>query len=129
MDKQIKELATEILQEFTRCYSEADEDCLVKMIKKVIPENAVVLTREEYGNLVTRPNLHTAIDVFEERKETAKKIDDYLVKCINENFEKLKKEQELPVIREAILRGMLYVRNAEREICKEITEGKGNENG
>ena len=94
-----------------------------------IPENAVVLTREEYGNLVTRPNLHTAIDVFEVRKETAKKNDDYLVKCINENFEKLKKEQELPVIREAILRGMLYVRNAEREICKEFTEGKGNENG
>lgn len=62
-------------------------------------------------------------------EEMAKKIDDYLVKRINENFEKLKKEQELPVIREAILRGMLYVRNAEREICKEITEGKGNENG
>lgn len=51
MDKQIKELATEILQEFTSCYSEADEDCLVEMIRKYIPEGAVVLTREEYDGL------------------------------------------------------------------------------
>lgn len=39
-----------------------------------IPENAVVLTREEYGSLVTRPSLNTAIDVFEVRKETAEKF-------------------------------------------------------
>ena len=51
MDKQIRELATEILQEFTNCYSEDDEDCLVKIIHKYIPEGAVVLTKEEYEKL------------------------------------------------------------------------------
>lgn len=71
MDKQIKELATEILQEFTRCYSEADEDCLVKMIKKVIPENAVVLTREEYDELtLTKQSI---FDMLEERDDKARK--------------------------------------------------------
>lgn len=113
--------------------------------KELIPENAVVLSREEYGELKQAKTLlefrEETIKLLEdaniryaealelqvnikERKEMVEKIDNYLVKRINEKFEQLKKEQELPVIREAIVRGMLYVRNAEQEICKEITEGE-----
>ena len=33
MEKQIRNTAEEILEEFTNCYSEADEDCLVKMLR------------------------------------------------------------------------------------------------
>ncbi len=39
-----------------------------------INENEVVISKEEYESLVTRPNLHTAIDVFTVRKETAEKF-------------------------------------------------------
>jgi hypothetical protein len=35
MKKFIIETAEEILQEYTSCYSEADEDCLVKMLEKL----------------------------------------------------------------------------------------------
>ena len=35
MKKLIRETAEEILQEYTSCYSEADEDCLVKMLEKL----------------------------------------------------------------------------------------------
>jgi hypothetical protein len=35
MKKLIRETAEEILQEYTNCYSEADEDCLVKMLEKL----------------------------------------------------------------------------------------------
>jgi hypothetical protein len=35
MKKFIRETAEEILQEYTSCYSEADEDCLVKMLEKL----------------------------------------------------------------------------------------------
>lgn len=113
------------------------EDKIEQGTLKEIPENEVVLTREEkqeYESLVKlliydKPIKSRVYEFIKDvkdkaRKETSKKIDDYLVKRINENSEKLKNEQELPVIREAILKGMLYVRNAEREICKEIVEGK-----
>ena len=33
MKKLIRETAEEILQEYTNCYSKADEDCLVKMLE------------------------------------------------------------------------------------------------
>jgi hypothetical protein len=33
--EQCKEIAEEILQEFTNCYSEADEDVLVKMLNNM----------------------------------------------------------------------------------------------
>jgi hypothetical protein len=114
---------------------------LIEQGYRKIPENAVVLTREDMKKYAEDciAGKETGLDIInaliargerykekakQTRKETAEKIDDYLVKRINENFEKLKKEQELPVIREAILRGMLYVRNAEREIAKEFTEGR-----
>jgi hypothetical protein len=99
--------------------SEYEAECFYNAGYRKIPENAVVLTDDEYERWQGQ-----TLNIKKVRKETAEKIDDYLVKRINENFEKLKKEQELPVIRDAILRGMLYVRNAEREICKEFTEGK-----
>ena len=35
MKKLIRETAEEILQEYTNCYSEADEDCLVRMLEKL----------------------------------------------------------------------------------------------
>lgn len=35
MKKLIRETAEEILQEYTSCYSEADEDCLVKMLENL----------------------------------------------------------------------------------------------
>jgi hypothetical protein len=35
MKKLIRETAEEILQEYTNCYNEADEDCLVKMLEKL----------------------------------------------------------------------------------------------
>lgn len=33
-DKQIEEMAEEILQEYTNCYSEVDQECLEKMLSK-----------------------------------------------------------------------------------------------
>ena len=36
VEKQIEETAEEILQEFTSCYSEADEDCLMKMLRNLV---------------------------------------------------------------------------------------------
>ena len=36
----IRETAEEILQEYTNCYSEADEDCLVEMLEKLASEVA-----------------------------------------------------------------------------------------
>jgi hypothetical protein len=40
MKKIIRETAEEILQEYTNCYSEADEDCLVEMLKKLASDVA-----------------------------------------------------------------------------------------
>lgn len=39
-NKHIRELAEEILQEYTSCYSEADEDYLVKMLENKFREFA-----------------------------------------------------------------------------------------
>ena len=38
LNKHIRELAEEILQEYTSCYSEADEDYLAKMLKNKFGE-------------------------------------------------------------------------------------------
>lgn len=87
MDKQIRELATEILQEFTNCYSKADEDFLVKMIRKYITENAVVLTKEEFENYEHRQNQINVLllnnellrkTLAEVRKETAEQFAEML---------------------------------------------------
>lgn len=51
-EKEMIDLADDILQEYTNCYSEEDRDFLVKMLRKKIPEGAVVLTEGEYGDLL-----------------------------------------------------------------------------
>lgn len=38
INKQIEELAEEILQEYTNCYSEVDKEVLAKMICKALPK-------------------------------------------------------------------------------------------
>ncbi len=53
-DKEIKNLAEEILQEYTNCYSEVDKDCLVKMLRKHIPEGSVVLTMNDHVKVVEK---------------------------------------------------------------------------
>jgi hypothetical protein len=40
MKNMIRETAEEILQEYTNCYSEADEDCLIEMLKKLASDVA-----------------------------------------------------------------------------------------
>jgi hypothetical protein len=40
MKKKIRETATEILQEYTNCYSEVDEDCLVNMLNRLASDVA-----------------------------------------------------------------------------------------
>jgi hypothetical protein len=42
INKQIEELAEEILQEYTNCYSEVDKEVLVKMICKALPKQSEV---------------------------------------------------------------------------------------
>jgi DNA-binding transcriptional regulator YbjK len=83
MDKQIKELATEILQEFTSCYSEADEDCLVEMIRKYIPEGAVVISKEQNENWLSflEQNIEKA------RKEAVEKFAERLKPTLQEWLE------------------------------------------
>jgi hypothetical protein len=51
MKKLIRETAEEILQEYTNCYSEADEDCLVKMLEKLASNMAMEIF-EEIENLL-----------------------------------------------------------------------------
>lgn len=63
-------------KEICPCYKNAVEN--YKQGYRKIPENAVVLTREEYASLVTRPSLNTAITVFDVRKETAEKFAEML---------------------------------------------------
>ena len=74
--------------------------------------NAVVLTREEYGNLVTRPNLNTAIDVFETRKETAEKFAKKTNQAINAHRKKVGEDEYVVDARRLIFEV--------NEICKEI---------
>lgn len=50
MKKLIRETAEEILQEYTNCYSDADEDCLVKMIEKL----ASNVAREIFAEIESR---------------------------------------------------------------------------
>ena len=40
INKQIEELAEEILQEYTNCYSEVDKEVLAKMICKALPKQS-----------------------------------------------------------------------------------------
>lgn len=140
MDKQIKELATEILQEFTNCYSEADEECLVKMIKKVIPENAVVLTREEAEKVYNIVKEHKKVweDVKELKADFTKEM--YaLKKDLKKDFEEHEQavrketaEKFAEMLKEKSYRMFSNGGNFEftidtkslDEICKEIAEGK-----
>ena len=54
MKKLIKETAVEILEEYTNCYSEADEDCLVEMLNKLASE-------------IARETITEAIEVLQEK--------------------------------------------------------------
>lgn len=47
MKKKIRETAEEILQEYTSCYSEVDEDCLVNMLNRLASDVAM----EVFGNI------------------------------------------------------------------------------
>jgi hypothetical protein len=51
-EKEIIDLADDILQEYTGCYNQEDLDYLVEMLRKKIPEDAVVLTEGEYSDLL-----------------------------------------------------------------------------
>lgn len=89
-----------------------------------IPKNAVVLTREEYASLVTRPSLNTAINVFDVRKETAEKF-----------AERLKSDEDIKLILINVRYMQTRIDEAEKaikrkidKICKEITEGKNAKN-
>ena len=79
-DKGINNLAEEILQEFTNCYSDEDKDCLVKMINKYLPKDSVVLSKGEYQKYcaykIIEPQIKGCFDrdrEFEKRLETIRK--------------------------------------------------------
>ena len=117
MDKQIRELAVDILQEFTNCYSEADEDALVKMIKKVIPQNAVVRTSEEYE--MQNYFSHRGEELLkQERKETAEKFANDIEDILKQPFEGKTEKQEWQ------RKGMEEGLRMALEICKEITDNE-----
>ena len=50
MKKKIRETAEEILQEYTSCYSEVDEDCLVNMLNRLASDVA----REVIGKIQSK---------------------------------------------------------------------------
>ena len=89
-----------------------------------IPEGAVVLTREEYGLLVTRPNLHIATDVYITRKETAEKfarlVEFHSVSTRDNDG------REIFTISALSLKEILHEEFGipYDEICKEFTEGR-----
>jgi hypothetical protein len=56
MKKLIRETAEEILQEYTNCYNEADEDCLVKMLEKLASNMAMEIFEEIEKTLLDDEN-------------------------------------------------------------------------
>ena len=61
-DKKIENLAEEILQEYTNCYSEVDKEVLAKMISKAIPSKQSEWISVE--DRLPEPNTHVLIYVF-----------------------------------------------------------------
>ena len=122
MDKQmIEEMAKckSCYEHFGKCYVKDRANCTdwtravsqYEQGYRKIPEGAVVLTREEYGLLVTRPPLHIA-DVYITRKKTAEKFAERLKEYFNFQYDfpcwQIKK-QTIDKI---------------NEICNELTEVK-----
>ena len=129
--KQIEEMAKVLAVNCGECYTckyHGDVNCidflgaeeLYNAGYRKIPENAVVLKREEYGSLVTRPNLHTAIDVFAIRKETAEKFAELAlreIKAISAKSEHLLEDES--VYEDSALENVLEkVKKKITEVCK-----------
>ena len=60
-DKQIRNMAEEILQEYTNCYSEVDQECLEKMLGKLASEVA----REIFEEIESKLMVASHIDNFD----------------------------------------------------------------
>ena len=67
--RQIKEMAEEILQEYTNCYSEADEVCLERMLSKLVSETIRDIKTQVYNKAVypdgTREHGYITLKAFD----------------------------------------------------------------
>lgn len=128
MDKQIEEMAKVIEEAMSKArrtlgghnnISKFYATMLANAGYRKIPENAVVLTREEYDNMfsfkTTRGGFYNILDTVRkvERKETAEKF-----------AERLKKWNDDAVLGGWVEVELSVINNAIDEIAKEITEGK-----
>ena len=62
-DKQIEEMAEEILQEYTNCYSEVDQEHLEKMLSKFASDVAREIF-EGIDSLINIVGAMTGLDIF-----------------------------------------------------------------
>ena len=65
MKKKIRETAEEILQEYTSCYSEVDEDCLVNMLNRLASDVA----REIFAEIEKKVKMSIITHLEELNKE------------------------------------------------------------
>lgn len=86
MKNKIRETAEEILQEYTNCYSEADEDCLVKMLNRLASD----VVREIFEELEERIAVHTYTSKSEDYDEGALDV----LEWVDEKIDELKKKYE-----------------------------------
>jgi hypothetical protein len=68
MKKQIKETAIEILEEFTRCYSEADEEHLEAMLKRLcdkVADSFAVMLKNKLDGVISEVKLLSTTETEE----------------------------------------------------------------
>jgi hypothetical protein len=75
MEKQIIEMSEEILQEYTNCYSETDQECLEKMLRKLASDLAEEIFAELDTFIVTKVIDHETLkyDIGDKYKALKKK--------------------------------------------------------
>ena len=69
MEKILKNTAEEILEEFTNCYSEADEDCLVRMLRNMASDVAREIFEEIESKLMLNRATHCGQKFYYTRLE------------------------------------------------------------
>lgn len=71
MKKQIKEKATEILEEFTKCYSEADEEVLSVMLAELcdkVADSFAVMLKDKLDRVISEVKLLSHTETEEPQK-------------------------------------------------------------
>ena len=76
-EKQIEEMAVEILEEYTNCYSEVDQECLEKMLSKLASDVA----REIFEEIDKVLNFYKKYNPYND-----------LLKCVIDRIAELKKK-------------------------------------